>query len=135
MGKNGNAGRPEIEWGDKEFKQFETLCNMQCTQEEICSVMGVTDKTLMRLLKERYKDEFAEGEKIDFSEIFKKHSGSGKASLRRLQFKIAEGGNATMAIFLGKQYLGQKDQIETETPDTNINIHVSAAKESDIKED
>ena len=107
MGKNGNAGRPEIEWGDKEFKQFETLCNMQCTQEEICSVMGVTDKTLMRLLKERYKDEF----------------------------KIAEGGNATMAIFLGKQYLGQKDQIETETPDTNINIHVSAAKESDIKED
>ena len=35
-------------------------------------------------------------------------------SLRRTQFKIAEGGNATMAIFLGKQYLGQKDTIAVE---------------------
>jgi hypothetical protein len=29
-------------------------------------------------------------------------------SLRRAQFKLAET-NASMAIFLGKQYLGQKD--------------------------
>ena len=36
----------------------------------------------------------------------------GKASLRRTQFKIAEKGNANMAIFLGKQYLGQTDKAE-----------------------
>lgn len=35
---------------------------------------------------------------------------SGKASLRRMQFKTAESGNATMQIWLGKQYLGQKDK-------------------------
>lgn len=30
-------------------------------------------------------------------------------TLRRLQWKAAEGGNATMLIWLGKQLLGQKD--------------------------
>ena len=34
-------------------------------------------------------------------------------SLRRTQFKLAEK-NPTMAIFLGKQYLGQRDNIEVE---------------------
>ena len=33
-------------------------------------------------------------------------------SLRRNQFKLSET-NVTMAIFLGKQYLGQSDKIET----------------------
>lgn len=37
-------------------------------------------------------------------------------SLRRTQFKLAEK-NPTMAIFLGKQYLGQRDNIEVEHKD------------------
>lgn len=38
---------------------------------------------------------------------------AAKIRLRRIQFKLAE--NSTpMAIFLGKQYLGQKDKIEYE---------------------
>ena len=32
-----------------------------------------------------------------------------KISLRRMQFKSAEGGNVTMQIWLGKQLLGQRD--------------------------
>jgi hypothetical protein len=36
----------------------------------------------------------------------------GKASVRRAQFKLLEAGNATMAIWLGKQLLGQRDNIE-----------------------
>lgn len=34
----------------------------------------------------------------------------GKRSLRRMQWKSAKGGNATMQIWLGKQLLGQTDK-------------------------
>ena len=39
-------------------------------------------------------------------------------SLRRSQFRLAEN-NATMAIWLGKQYLGQKDVADI---DLNANV-------------
>ena len=51
--------------------------------------------------------------KEGFAETYKKKSQKGKASLRRLQFKHAET-NPTMAIWLGKQLLGQRDQMEVE---------------------
>ena len=44
----------------------------------------------------------------EFCRLFKKGQDNGKMSLRRYQFKLAEK-NTAMAIFLGKQYLGQKD--------------------------
>ena len=45
---------------------------------------------------------------MTFSEVFAIKRQKGRASLRRGQFRLAEK-NAAMAIFLGKQYLGQKD--------------------------
>jgi hypothetical protein len=46
-------------------------------------------------------------------------------SLRRWQMKMAQT-NATMAIWLGKQYLGQSDRQEVTniTPDTEIKIEI-----------
>lgn len=82
-------------------KQFELLCGLQCTEEEICSFFDVTDKTLTRWCKRTYKKRF--------SEIFKQKRQIGHVSLRRSQFKLSES-NPTMAIWLGKQYLGQKDE-------------------------
>ena len=35
-------------------------------------------------------------------------------SLRRIQYKLAEK-NTAMAIFLGKQYLGQRDNVEVQS--------------------
>jgi hypothetical protein len=35
--------------------------------------------------------------------------------LRRLQWKLARAGNATMLIWLGKQWLGQTDKVESDT--------------------
>lgn len=35
---------------------------------------------------------------------------SGKASLRRLQWKAANAGNTTMLVWMGKQYLSQTDR-------------------------
>lgn len=84
--------------------EFEKLCGLQCTKEEICGWFDVTDKTLDRWCKETYKE--------DFSDIFAKKREFGKISLRRAQFQLAQK-NAAMAIFLGKNYLGQKDVVET----------------------
>lgn len=84
-------------------RQFETLCGIQCTEEEICAVFDVSKDTLLRWCKRTYKKSFAE--------VFKEKKACGKISLRRSQWKMAEK-NATMAIWLGKQYLGQKDVIE-----------------------
>lgn len=83
--------------------EFEKLCGLQCTQEEICGWFGVTDKTLNSWCKRTYDQ--------SFSEIFKEKRGVGKISLRRAQLRLAEK-NANMAIWLGKQYLGQSDRGE-----------------------
>ncbi len=85
--------------------QFEKLCGLQCTKEEICGWFDITDKTLDAWCKREYK--------MGFSDIYHKKAEVGKISLRRAQFKLAEK-SAAMAIFLGKNYLGQRDSIEYE---------------------
>ena len=82
-------------------KQFESLCAIQCTQEEICNVLDVTDKTLTRWCNEVYS--------LSFSEVYEQKRDIGRMSLRRNQFKLAEGGNTTMQIWLGKQVLKQSE--------------------------
>ena len=84
-------------------KSFESLCGLQCTKEEICSFFELTDKTLENWCKRTYKK--------GFSDVFKEKRGKGKISLRRAQFRLAEK-NANMAIWLGKQYLDQKDEVK-----------------------
>lgn len=83
-------------------KQFESLCGLQCTLDEICSFFDCCTDTLESWCKRTYNQ--------GFSEVFKQKRGAGKISLRRAQFRLAEK-NATMAIWLGKQYLGQKENI------------------------
>jgi len=86
-------------------KSFESLCGLQCTLEEVCSFFDCDDVTLNSWCKKTYKK--------TFSDVFRVKRGSGKISLRRTQFRLAET-NAAMAIFLGKNYLGQKDSQEIE---------------------
>ena len=90
-------GRPRIEIDQG---QFEKLCSLQCTLAEIASFFQCSEDTIERWCKREYG--------ITFADAFKKYSAAGKMSLRRSQFRIAER-NASMAIWLGKQYLGQKD--------------------------
>lgn len=90
-------GRPPIEI-DKD--QFEKLCGIQCTEEEISGWFKCSVDTLNRWCKKEYNETFAEA--------YKKYAANGKTSLRRYQFKLAQT-NASMAIWLGKQYLGQRE--------------------------
>jgi len=94
-GKKGNAI-------DK--KQFEKLGAMMCTGEEISAFFGVSYDTVNNFCMQEYGTTFVK-------KVKELHE-CGKASLRRTQFKIAEKGNSAMAIFLGKQYLGQTDKAE-----------------------
>ena len=92
--------RPKIEI---DAKSFENLCGLQCTISEIADFFKCSEDTVERWCKRTYTEGFAE--------VFKKKSGRGKISIRRAQFRLAET-NATMAIWLGKQYLGQGDDNE-----------------------
>lgn len=94
-------GRPkkEIDWN-----LFEQLCAIQCTQEEIASMLKVHADTLRDRAKQYYEEE-------DYSSIYKKFSETGKCSLRRNQFVLSKK-NSAMAIWLGKIWLGQSDKSE-----------------------
>ena len=95
-------GRPRKEINQKEF---EKLCGLQCTKEEIAAFFEMNMDTLESRIKEIYGQ--------TFSEVFKQKKGVGKISLRRSQWRLAEK-SAAMAIFLGKNLLGQSDKQETD---------------------
>ena len=84
-------------------KEFEKLCALQCTQQEICDWFYIDHKTLDKWCKEVYEK--------SFSQVFTQKRGIGRVSLRRNQWKLSEN-NVAMAIFLGKNFLGQKDKQE-----------------------
>jgi hypothetical protein len=101
------GGRPKKQIDQKEF---EKLCFLQCTKQEFCSWFDTTDKTLERWCKETYG--------MGFSEIFRIKRENGIISLRRTQFQLAEKSPA-MAIFLGKNLLGQTDKMEQTVNDVS----------------
>tara|TARA_R100000329_G_scaffold149688_1_gene140839 strand:+ start:655 stop:1029 length:375 start_codon:yes stop_codon:yes gene_type:complete len=103
------TGRPKI---TIDWDVVKRLCNLQCTQTEIASVVNVSEDTLVRRIKSKYN--------LTYAEYYKKESAGGKASLRRAQWKKAIGtkdsegkdkndGSVPMLIWLGKQYLGQAE--------------------------
>lgn len=96
-------------------KSFENLCGLQCTKGEICEFFEITDKTLESWCKREYG--------IGFSEVFRQKRRIGKISLRRAQFRLAEK-SASMAIWLGKNILGQKDAPVDVSGGVNLKIQV-----------
>ena len=94
-------GRPRKEINKTEF---EKLCFLQCTEREVCSWFDVSDETLNKWCKENYDGRTCLA-------VFKEKRENGLISLRRTQFQLAEKSPA-MAIFLGKNLLGQTDKME-----------------------
>ena len=97
------VGRPKIVL---DYEAIERLAGMMCTQEEIASYFDCDVRTLQR-------DE-------EFCRVYKKGLDKGKMSLRRKQYTMSDT-NVTMAIWLGKQYLGQTDKVESDN-NNNQNI-------------
>ena len=99
MAKN---GRPRKQIDENEFVK---LCGMQCTLNEIAGFFDCSEDTIERWCKRELE--------MGFADAYKKYSAGGKISLRRTQLKKKKKSPA-MAIFLGKNYLGQRDCFETE---------------------
>jgi hypothetical protein len=110
--------RPRIEI---EKTEFEKLCRLLCTQEEIADWFDCSVDTLERWCKREYG--------VGFAESYKKYMGRGKIALRRYQMNLAKE-SAPMAIWLGKQILGQRDYkqsqeaVEQDTAADSNNVHV-----------
>lgn len=108
-------GRPSIKI---DFEKLDSLLEIQCTLRECASVLKCSEDTLERAVQKEFNQTFA-----DYS-IEKR--GAGKASLRRRQYqKAVDGGDTTMLIWLGKQYLGQSDKLSQTAEITNTHIVIT----------
>lgn len=94
-GARPGAGRKRLEI---DHESLEKLCTLQCTNTEIAAFFGCTERTIEKRSKESA-----------FQEAVARGRARGQLSIRRSQFRLLESGNATMGVWLGKQYLGQRD--------------------------
>ena len=98
--KKNKGGRPKKNINER---QVVALAQIQCSYAEMAAVLGCDEKTLSNR----------------FSQAIKEGREKGLSSLKRAQYKKAMDGNPTMLIWLGKQYLDQKDKAEL---DSNVII-------------
>jgi len=106
------VGRPRTEIDIEELKR---LCRLNCTMEEIGAFFGCDKKTIER----RYNEDAA------FQEAIDQGRGLGRLSVRRKQMQIMDEHNsATMAIWLGKQLLGQRDHQDITSDSQPISINI-----------
>lgn len=94
------GARPKIKDVDQELVW--RLGSMMCTVKEIADVLGLPEQTVSK----------------KFGDLIDKARSEGRKALRRAQFeKAVADKDPRMLIFLGKQYLSQRDQPEDK--DTN----------------
>jgi len=98
------GGRPRVAIN---WEEFDKLCGLQCTLGEIASWFDCSPDTIERAVNREKNTSFAD--------YFAKKRCSGMVSLRRAQYQAATKGNATMLIWLGKQWLGQRDTRQEST--------------------
>jgi hypothetical protein len=104
-GRRLGAGRKLV---NIDLVELEKLCAIQCTDEEIAAWLGVSTRTIQSRKKQP-----------EFSEAMTRGKAKGRISIRRWQMKLLEGGNAAIAIWLGKVLLGQRDVTPVEVTGRN----------------
>ena len=103
--KKRSVGRPKT---NLDLADLEKICRLNCTMPEIAAFFDIP----LRTLEDKYTNDEAVRRSID------KGRNQGKLSLRRKQLQIIdETNNPTMAIWLGKQLLGQRDKHDIVTED------------------
>lgn len=94
----------EIDW-----KKVDQYLQAQCNGTGIAGLLGIHPDTLYMKCEEKFK--------MGFSQYSAQKKSEGKELLRAKQFNVAMGGDKTMLVWLGKQYLDQRDKTEIETGD------------------
>jgi transcriptional regulator with XRE-family HTH domain len=117
--KKKQLGRPQKPIDEKVLAN---LSQINCTQEEIASILGISARTLQR----RYAD------------LIEVNKNKGKASLRKRMYEKAMKGNDKLMIWLSKQYLEMSDRIHntntTEPLPLIIEAQAEEIKDSNGKE-
>jgi hypothetical protein len=100
------GGRPRVLINDEETRErINVMASRLHTQPEAAALLGVSLATFEGFLRAN----------ADIRDIWEGGQLTGRAAIRRLQFASAQKGNVPMQIWLGKQYIGQKDKAEVET--------------------
>ena len=94
-GRRPGAGRKPV---SIDVVELEKLCTLQCTNEDLAAWFNCSVRTIETYCK-----------KPEFAEVITRGRAKGRISVRRAQMKLLEAGNATMGVWLGKQFLGQRD--------------------------
>ena len=94
-GRRPGAGRKPV---SIDVVELEKLCTLQCTNEDLAAWFKCSIRTIETYSK-----------KPEFAEVMARGRAKGRISVRRAQMKLLEAGNATMGVWLGKQFLGQRD--------------------------
>jgi hypothetical protein len=114
MGQRGSRAHIDL-------AELEKLSVLQCTDEEIGAWFNVSTRTIERRRKVP-----------KFAEVMDRGKAKGRISVRRMQMKLLEAGNATMGVWLGKQLLGQTDQLVIPSRLTSIREALRAATPKEI---
>lgn len=101
MGKQ--MGRPRL---DIDWELVNEYLAAQCQGTEIADLIGIAPDTLYRRCEEEFK--------MTFTLYSQQKKSAGKAVLRKKQWEMALNGDRTMAVWLGKQVLGQRDKIDND---------------------
>ena len=104
-----------------DWELVQKLAHIQCTQAEIATAVGVSVDTLHR--------------HPEFAEVHKRGAEGGRKSIRRMQFESATKGSIAMQIWLGKQYLGQRDNLDQRVnADVQIRADYSKLDDAELAE-
>ena len=116
-------GRPKanIDW-----KRVDHLLTCQCDGVGIAGILGVSADTLYRACQEEHN--------IGFADYSAQKKSEGKELLRAKQFETAMNGNVTMQIWLGKQYLDQKDRKDMTSNDQTLGMSITVESPDEKKQ-
>lgn len=102
-------GQPKKQF---DLEVVEKLGTLHCTMEDMAGFLGADHKTVEGRMRDN----------PDFAAAYKRGLGKGQVSLRRRQFEAMENGSVAMMIWLGKQWLGQTEKIESVGADAGENM-------------
>lgn len=111
--------RPKV---NIDWKKVDRYLQAHCDGAGIAGLLGIDPETLYRACQRDHK--------IGFSEYAAQKKGEGKELLKARQFETAMSGNVSMQIWLGKQYLGQRDKSDVDQTGapSSLNITVDSSE-------
>ena len=108
-------GRPRKEFN---WEKLDAVLQYGAWQIDCADILDVSMDTIERRIREKFD--------MTFAEYRNKRMSRTRMRLAQKQIEAALGGNITMMIWLGKQYLGQSDKheqaITSDAPVFSINL-------------